>query len=235
MVSKDKRKHRLPTGHTLSEIVRLLHKKENQKIRSKDLQMKIGISKPVFSVHMKKLEREGTIIWIKEGREKYYMLSKNMYKILERRIDVLASNYNLFTNNELAFLDYSDADKFYSELGNKINAMMVFSILKSIETGENWTDAIDIKEFIISYVRWIVESTHPDKLPEELSESINHLDFKKINKISNKIMKHQIASDLKPLYKSLHKMYPTEFEIMNFSVEKPQINWQKHYEEIKTK
>lgn len=228
-------KHRLPTGHTQSEIVRLLHKKENQKIRSKDLQKKIGISKPVFSVHMKKLEREGTIISIKEGREKYYMLSKNMYKILERRIDVLASNYNLFTNNELAFLDYSDADEFYSKTANKINAMMIFSILKSVETGENWTDAVDFKEFKISYVRWIIESMHPDKLPEELSESIDYLDFKKINKISNKIMKHKIVNNLKPLYKSLQKIYPTEFEIMNFSVDKPQLNWQKHYEEIKTK
>lgn len=234
MVSNSK-KHRLPTGYTLREIVRLLHRKENQRLRFKDILVKINVSKPVLSNHLKKLEKEGTIVSVKEGREKYYMLSKNMYKILERRIDVLASNYNLFTNNELAFLDYSNADKFYSKTANKINAMVVFSILKSIETGENWTDAIDLKEFMISYVEWIMASAYPDKMPEELNELIRTLDFKKINRVSNKTLKRGIINSLKPLYESLHKMYPIEFEIMNFSFEKPQLNWQKHYEEMNKK
>ena len=163
------------------------------------------------------------------------MLTKNMYKILERRIDILASNYNLFTNNELAFLDYSDAGKFYSKTASKINAMIVFSILKSIETGDNWTNAIDLKEFVISSLHWIMASAYPDKMPDELNDLINTLDFKKINKISNKTLKHGINQNLEPLYESLRKMYPTEFEIMNFSFEKPQLNWQKHYEEMNKK
>ena len=43
MVSKPK-KHRLPTGYTQSEIVRLLHKKENQRLRFKDIKKKIKVS-----------------------------------------------------------------------------------------------------------------------------------------------------------------------------------------------
>lgn len=235
MVSKEKRKQRLPTGHTQSEIVRLLRKKENQKIRSKDLQMKIGISKPVLIDHMKKLESEGTVISIKEGREKYYMLSKNMYKIPERRIDIMASNYNLFSNNELAFLDFANKEKFYSEIGKKLNAILIYSILKSIEAGENWINAIDTKEFTILLLYWILQSVHTNKTSDKLNDLIESRDFKKIKTVLKKSVKNGLSKNLKPYYETLQKMYPTEFEIMNYSFEKPQLDWQKHYEEIKTK
>lgn len=233
MVSNSK--HRLPTGHTQSEIVRLLHKKENRKLRFKDIQEKIGISKPVLSIHLKKLEKEGSIISIKEGREKYYMISENMYKILERRIDILASNYNLFTNNELAFLDYSKKEKFYSNIGDKLNAMMIYSTLKSIETGENWIGAIDTKEFTITLMYWIVQSIYPDKMPEKLNDLIELRDFKKIKMLLKKALKKGLDTNLKSQYETLQKMYPTEFEIIKFSFEKPQLNWQKHYEEMNKK
>jgi len=232
LVSKEKRKHRLPTGHTQSEIVRLLRKKENQKIRSKDLQMKIGISKPVLIDHMRKLEKEGTIVWTKEGREKYYMLSKNMYKIPERQIDVLASNYNLFSNNELAFLDFNNKEKFYSEIGRKINAILFYSTLKSIETGENWINAIDTKEFTILLLYWILQSIHTDKTPDKLNDLVELRDFKKIRAVLKKSVKNGLGKNLKPYYDILQKMYPTEFEIMNYSFEKPQLDWQKHYAEM---
>jgi len=234
MVSKPK-KHRLPTGYTQSEIVRLLHKKENQRLRSMDIQEKIGISKPVLYSHLKKLEKEGTIFSKKEGREMYYMLSKNMYKILERRIDVLASNYNLFTNNELAFLDYSKNKKFYSEIGDKFNVMMIYSTLKSIETGENWIDAIDIKEFVITALYRILSSIYPDKIPDELNDFIESRDFKKIRALLKKTLKKRLDSNLKHHYEILQKMYPIEFEILQFSFNKPQLNWQKHYEEMNKK
>ena len=77
MVSNSR--HRLPSGYTQSEIIRLLHRKENQRLRFKDIQEKIGISKPVLSSHLKKLEKEKAIISVKEGRENFYMLSKNIY------------------------------------------------------------------------------------------------------------------------------------------------------------
>ncbi len=235
MVSKEKRKHRLPTGYTRNEIVRLLRKKENQKIKSKDLQNKIGISKPVFIDHMKKLESEGAVISIKEGREKYYILSENIYKIPERRIDILASNYSLFTNNELAFLNFDNKEKFYSEIGEKLNAVLIYSALKSIETGENWINAIDTKEFTIMLLHWIIQSIHSDKTPDKLNEPIELRDFKQIRAILKKSLKKGLNKSLKPHYNTLQKMHPTEFEIMNYSFEKPQLNWQKHYAEMNKK
>lgn len=231
MVSKEKRKNRLPTGHTQSEIVKLLRKRENQKLRFKDILDKIGISKPVLSIHLKKLESEGSVVSIKQGREKYYMASENMYKIPERRIDIMASNYNLFSNNELAFLDFANKEKFYSEIGKKLNAILIYSTLKSIEAGENWINAIDTKEFTVLLLHWILQSIHTDKTPDNLNDFIESRDFKKIKTVLKKSVKNGLSKNLKPYYETLQKMYSTEFEIMNYSFEKPQLNWQKHYAE----
>ena len=105
---------------------------------------------------------------------------------------------------------------------------MIFSILKSIETGEKWIDAIDVEKFIIPIVRWLISSMYGAKIPYETYEHLESLDFKEIRKIANKEHKNGTKSDLKPFYESLCKMYPAEFDILDFSFKRPHANWQEH-------
>ena len=98
---------------------------------------------------------------------------------------------------------------------------MIFSILKSIETGEKWIDAIDVEKFIIQIVRWLISSMYGAKIPYETYEHLESLDFKEIRKIANKEHKNGTKSDLKPFYESLCKMYPAEFDILDFSFKRP--------------
>jgi len=233
LVSKNNRK---PTGHTLSEIVRLLKKKDNQRLRFKDIQEKIGVSKPVLSKHLKKLEKEKTIVSVKEGREKYYMVSKNVFKILDRHIDVFSSNYSEYISDDLIIREYSDLKELFDRFSQKISPMLFYTVLKSMETGQDWTKAIDMREFIVCALFMIPDFMTRKKIPNKLSDPLNdvtvEMNFKSIKKQLDKIFKNKTASYLKPLYETLRESDPYAFEVMDYSYKKPQVDWAKHYTEM---
>ncbi len=224
-------KHRSHAGYTQSQIVRLLQKKENERLRFTDLQKSLSISKPVLSLHLDKLEKEGTLVSIKEGREKFYMLSKNAFKRLDRRIDILSSNYNEFNIEDL--LDnYDNDEEFYSRIGNRLSAWFLFSILKSIETGEPWTKSIDIPAFSIPVLFVLTNIIYKNKSPDEVHDILSDLDMEKIKKTIEKTSKKNMSENLKPLYDTLHKLYPLEAGILNFMYENPQAHWYDYLKEI---
>ncbi|MEX0862672.1 winged helix-turn-helix domain-containing protein [Nitrosopumilus sp.] len=233
MVSENNRK---PTGHTQSEIVKLLQKKDIQRLRFKDIQEKIRVSKPVLSTHLKKLEKEKTIVSIKEGREKYYMLSKNVFKVLDRHVDVLSSNYSEYFADDLFIREYSDAEELYFEFSQKMSAILFYTVLKSMETGQDWTKAIDMRHFIIDALLLIPDFMTREKIPNELSDPLNEtmveLDFKNIKKHLDKIFKNKTRLHLEPLYELLRKSYPYDFEVLDYSYKKPQDNWTKLHGDV---
>ncbi len=235
MVSK-KERFRKPTGHTLSEIVRLLQKKENQRLRFKDILEKIGVSKPVLSNHLKKLEKEKTIVSIKEGREKYYMLSKNIFKIPDRRMDILSSNYSEYVSDYLIIREYSDIQDLFDRFSQKISPVLFYTVLKSMETGQDWTKAIDIREFLVTALLLIPDfmtrENIPNKLSDPLSEATVEMDFKNIKKHLDKIFKNKTKRYLEPLYEALREKHPHAFEVIDYSYKKPQADWAKHYTEM---
>jgi len=235
LVSK-KEKFRKPTGHTISEIVKLLQKKDTQRLRFKDIQEKIGVSKPVLSNHLKKLEKEKTVVSIKEGREKYYMLSKNMFKILERHIDVLSSNYSEYSGDNLIVRGYSGIEEMFQEFGRKMSIVLFFTILKSMETGQDWTKAIDMRPFILDALlmipSYMTQEEIPNNLSDPLTDALVETDFKNVKKRLDKIFKNKTKDRLQPLYDLLQKNYPHEFEVLNHSYKRPQDNWEEHLTEM---
>lgn len=224
MVIITRRKPRRFEGFTQSEIVKLLRKEKNMKFT--DLRQRLQISKPVLSKHLSKLEKQKVIESQKKGREKHYMLRSYALKIPERRIDVFSSNYNDYSmDNLLATTEYNSLEELFSKFTKKMNAIYLYTLLKSMETGRNWQRAIDMKQFSNIILLLITDFLYSDKKPDELSELIVESNEDLFEKIKPFIMKKNIRNKLKQLYETVQSLYPEETLIMEMSYKRPKSYW----------
>lgn len=204
-------------GFRREQIVRMLGR--NEKMRFTDMGRKLGISKPVLSEHLHLLKKQHVIDSFWKGRERYYFLSNKIRKVPQRQIDIFSYNYLIASDLKLLFHDYDDCYEIFDEIAKKLTVFLIFSVLRSLQTGQNWLNAVDIKEFSRTVVdilaNFIAESKESrTEVLDELSE-LNMSDFKPLHSILNKPI-HK--SNIRRMYEELWNAYPEEMELIKSSL-----------------
>lgn len=200
----------------LDKIVKKLQAKKTMTYT--EIKKELGITDRAVSRNLTYLLDEGTIEFTKKGREKHYRLGKKASKILERKINIFSSHYDVFVTKDFLDLDISNEKELFEESGKKINALILFSCLKSIETGQDWLRAINpmiIKHSIFFELASVINKETDTELDVSLSDLASMQYFKKIN---SHIKKNNLESKLKKSYKILSKMYPKEMKALDESL-----------------
>ncbi len=193
-------------------------------MRFSDLQKTLGISKPVLSEHLKNLRENDNLSSFWDGRERYYVLHEKFYRLKERRIDNFSSNFlSDFTNKIMFHPPYTIWDLF-DELGTKLKIFLIFCMLKSIETGQNWIDAVDLRSLSLPVLNKLAQELDSNNENEiELDEVLfpmNVDNFKPLHSVLNK----KIHKDnIKEIYDMLEDNYPEEMEMIDkaYRIQKP--------------
>lgn len=204
-----------PRGKIPHQVIRLLLK--NKKMRFMELKEKIGVSKPSLSEHLAILLKEGSITVVKEGREKHYSLIEKPVQTLERKIERLSFDFTSLGLLELTVPNkpFESLDEVYEVIGKKLNAFFIFTLLKSIETGDNWFKAFDIEimamETLDLLTSLIIEKDMP---PEEFQDVVYGGKMDKFFKEFKKTQNTKDKKNIRNMFNHLKEKYPEEFKIL---------------------
>lgn len=214
------------TDDTKEMIVKLLVK--HGQLRYSEMKNKIGITDRAISNNLDFLVNEGTIESIKKGREKYYSLSKKAFDTWERRIDIFSSNYIGYLRKRWFFPNENESYKTpvqaYEDIGKKITAFYLYTLLRSLETGKNWIDAVDSKLMFEDLASVMLDFIFIDEQIKGDSP-INHIlivlgmkgwtEFFEESK--EMIKKNKNNKKVEALFNELKKLYPDEFKALKQS------------------
>lgn len=205
-----------PKSDIPNEIIKLLGNKE---MRFTELKNMLDISKPSLSKNLEILMNDETIDCVKKGREMYYKIIDKPSKTLERKIPKFSFSY--WTNSLLQLFYYPNRNSVteaFQEIGDMLNSLFLFCLLKSIETGENWFDAFDSKGSAKSTLNILLfallkgTTITPSMITPYLEKSNLDEFFKEANK--NLVKDKKIQANLKEMFEVLKKKYPQEVEAL---------------------
>lgn len=202
-----------PRSRAQIDIIQLLVRSKTMTFTQ--LQNHLKISRPALSRHLSVLLKDETLIFTKKGREKHYKFGPNASKIPERQMHHLWLNYvydayDEFWDSEL------DLKEIIKEHGKKTNAFFMYAFMKSIETGIDWTKAVDIE----SLLRGFIEISMPkilkkDELPLDIAEKSASVDMdEELPFLANNYFKNN-KKPIKEFYKILEEIFPEEVKILN--------------------
>lgn len=210
---------KIPRTRAPERIIDLLMKNthetkpENKKMTFTRIQEEIGLSRPVLSQHLKKLQSEGIIEFEQHGREKHYRLGKKTPKLFDSQMKIFGSEYYTDKNIYPLFPHLLNNDDLVPYLTNKVSGLFLFLILKSIETGKNWINAFNVKKLETITLDTLI----PNMIHEEPTEIIrlsglrSDEQYKELHKLlKNKKSKNEFIN----ICKSLEEQIPDIIEIL---------------------
>lgn len=206
-----------PKSQIPNEIIKLLGNKERRFSELKDL---LNVSKPTLWKNLTLLVNDGTIDYVKKGREKYYKIIDKPSKSTERKIPKLSFGYESSMSLWSLFYetDKSSIKEAFGEIGNMLNSLFLFCLLKSIETGENWLEAFDPKASAKNSLMILLFGLLSETGVKAISftpylDKVNLEEFFK--EINNKLMKDKkIQANLKQMFEVLKMKYPKEIKAL---------------------
>ena len=200
-----------PVINTKKRIIQLLQKKGE--MRFTDIKNKIGFTDAAISKNLASLYAEGSIEYEKRGREKFYKISDSISKTFARKMNVLANNFTDYLGDEL-FYDDTDDKNFYSETEKKLSSFLLFTLITSIQTGKNWSNAFDISEMLKIYLgSFATDIISDDKSREEWINNTETMNLDDFFEYAKKTCKpYTITKKVSEKYDTLRKMYPKEIE-----------------------
>lgn len=204
-----------PRGKIQHQVIKLLLK--NKKMRFTELKEKIGVSKPSLSEHLTILLKENIITVAKKGRERHYSLTEKPIQTLERKIERMSFDFTSLGLLELTIPEepFESLDEVYETIGKKLNVFFIFTLLKSIETGDNWFKAFDSEQIAADTLdlltSLIIEKDQP---PDELMEYLVEGKFDQFFKEFKKTQNTRSKKNIKNMFNHLKEKYPEEFKIL---------------------
>ncbi|MEM4379766.1 MAG: helix-turn-helix domain-containing protein [Thermoplasmatales archaeon] len=204
---------RKPESDIQTEIIKLL--KKNKEARFTEIKNTLNVSKPTLSYHLYILLNEKAIEFERKGREKIYKLSDIKPKKFKRQVERLSINYtdHLFLSNPS--VTPKTPTKIIDEISNNVSAFFLFMILKSIQTGKNWSKAFDTKEMVwvstdlLSYTLFGKNVDH--NVLENYAVEGEDKFFKKVYQLSKDLKNEPLINSL---MKYLQEKFPVEFKIL---------------------
>lgn len=212
---------KIPRTRAPERIIDLLMKNthdiitKNEKMTFSKIQKEIGLSRPVLSQHLKKLQTEGVIEFERHGREKHYKLGKKTPKLFDSKIKIFGSEYHSDQNIYPLLPHLMNNDELITYLTNKVSGLFLFLILKSIETGKNWTDAFNVKKLeTITLDTLIPNIIHKEKEPSvviEISGLRKDDQYKEVHKM---LKNKKIRDEFINICKALEEKFPSIVETL---------------------
>lgn len=198
-----------------SEIITIL--KKSGTMRYKELKDNLQISGPTLSIHLKSLVNHNAIKFEKKGREKFYSLNERITEDVERKIDMFASEYLWHVDKKLNWTDegseYESAYEAYNDIHGMIGTYFLFTLLKSIETGEDWFKGFSNKwlgVYITEFFgRSLFQNFDSSDLPYYLGKN-----WSKFFKESNQKLDKKSKQTLKNYFNNLKEMYPEHYDAL---------------------
>ena len=140
-----------PNSNTQNLIIKLLRK--NRTMRYVDIKNKVHVTDATMSKSLSVLVDEGTIEYEKKGREKHYRISDNIKNTFYRRMSVLSYDYCDYMIEEYPT---STNEDFFETLEKKITPFLIFTVLSSIQTGENWSSSFKSDSLVRALLNYMI-------------------------------------------------------------------------------
>jgi len=190
-----------------SNIIKLIQNKGS--LRFTDLLRSLKISKPVLSYHLRILQDDGTIEGIQKGREKHYIINKKAKKNFSRQRDIFSADYSDFADEQIIGPDHLPKDLFLIT-GQTLTALFLHTVVKSVETGKDWSKAVDVERFTSTILFPLMDYIYGNDIPDELSDAIASCDFSNIKKMLKDTKNPSIQDNINQLNLILEKLFPEE-------------------------
>lgn len=212
---------KIPRTRSPERIIDLLMKnthdmiKKNEKMTFSRIQQEIGLSRPVLSQHLRKLQEDEVIEFERHGREKHYRLAKKITKNFESQVELFSTRYTTYKFMSNSSLEPKNKETIFQEISNNLSAVLIFSLLLSIKTGKNWLKTFDTDEMFISSADLLChilfgKNVSPEELQFELGEGWDNF-IKKTHKLTNNKKNEPKIDDL---LKYLKTGVPVEYEML---------------------
>lgn len=203
----------LPRSHAQNEIIVQLTR--NKSLTFTELQKALKISRPAISRHLAILVKDNIIEFTKKGREKHYSINASSTKTLERKIDQIYLGY-VVQFGLISPDPHEDPDKMLEALSNTLGCIFLLYIIKSMETGKDWTKNVRTNDFMLDSLEHILAQITEDEesLAEIDLESLRDNDelFEKINKM---ITDKRKLKNIKIILNDLRRVFPGQMEILD--------------------
>ncbi|AJM92188.1 winged helix-turn-helix domain-containing protein [Nitrosopumilus piranensis] len=205
---------------TKQMIVGLLAK--NKQLRYSEIKKELGITDRAVSNNLTFLINEKTIEFEKKGREKYYSLSKTAFYTWERKIGIFSSNYTSYLEKKWSWPRgeeaYQTPTQAYEDINKKIGIFYLYTMLKSLETGKNWIDAVDTKRMFEDLAKVILDfifvdqRTKQELFSEDMLMTLATEGWEKFFAETKKMIRANKNNEkLDLMFKELENQYPEEF------------------------
>lgn len=215
-----------PRSSAQTEIVQMLVIQKSMTFTQ--LQNKLKLSRPALSRHLSSLMKENTLEFEKRGREKHYSLSKKAFDTWERKIGIFSSNYISYLEKKWSWPkedeSYLTSIEAYEDIGKKIGIFYLYTLLKSMETGKNWIDAVNSKRMFEDLAKVMLDFLFLDeRVKGELSSddilmTMGENDWKAFFIETKKMIKSKKKKkQLDTMFQELEKLYPQEFKAIKRS------------------
>ena len=169
-------------------------------------------------------------------------MNKKAFDTWERRIDIFSSNYigylqkKWFWPNERE--SYETPIQAYEDIGKKITAFYLYTLLRSLETGKNWIDAVDSKRMFEDLASVMLDFVFVDeqiKGNSPLNDILMILGTEGWTgffvEAKEMIKKNKNNKKVEAMFNELKKLYPDEFKALKQSESEefmPSGNFEKH-------
>jgi len=199
----------IKNSHIPNEIILILRK--SKKIRFKELKEKLQISGPTLSIHLKDLIKDGSIKFEKKGREKHYSVNKKIPSSVENRIDKFASDYLFHIEMKFDFPsedeEYESTYEAWNDVLGMIGTYFLFTLFKSIETGEDWSKGFNAKMLSADILDYMCNQLIKDYYNTDLSYYVIN-NKKKFFKEINSMLDKKSKQTLKIWFDNLKEFHP---------------------------
>ena len=198
-----------PNSDTQNLIIKLLRK--NETMRYSDIKKKVRVTDATMSKSLSVLINEGTIEYEKKGREKHYRISDKIKNTFYRKMSILSYDYCDYMVEEYPISTHKD---FFETLEKKITPFLMFTVLSSMQTGENWCSSFKSDDLIRALLNYMIADIfHELNISEEiLLDSMSELKLEDYFTLVNKKIKHEHQDKITLMYESLRKLYPNEIQ-----------------------
>lgn len=209
-----------PRSDAQGKIIKLLMKKNRMTFT--EIQRWLNLSRPAVSRHLATLCNDNTIEFEKKGREKFYKIKNITSKHIERNFDIVSAIYEEYFGYQLYKTKHDDFTEFIEFVNRKLNAYFFFTIIKSFETGKDWSPVFDSKSMLdltadfATYMILQISSKQTDEEIEEIREPKgpigNNESYSKFNKVVKTDKRYK--ENLKKFKYILKQRYPEEIEVL---------------------
>lgn len=187
-----------------------------------EIKNQLGLTDATVSKHLEILLKGNIIEYEKKGRSKLYSLKKTAFTQNNSKLDLMGIKYVDDVGYELFKSKYASFDEFIENVDQKLSGYFFYTIMKSIENGENWLPVFNSKEMFEMVLDFVVvrilEKGSKSKVDiEEILDPIGRIGeesfFPKFLKLIKKNPTYE--SNFRNMKNTIEKKYQHEIELLN--------------------